>query len=236
MTEYLRKGLVWDTEVKRSDWRPAERATSTCLCLSTGGPHPHFFPPLQCVCVSAGCDLIPVQYSAGVTPSPSQPWCFACLGLLATLFVTAIFIIYREIRLSSQVLQQGTLLHYPCWHLPGLFCVPSASLRSPNRFTATCKESSQPHELLGSGHQDHRIARILAGSKKKICTQKPRFMSACAQLVIVFILICIQLGIIAALFIMEPPDIMHDYPSIRGLPDLQHDQPGGHTLWDTTDC
>nr|5CGC_A Chain A, Metabotropic glutamate receptor 5,Endolysin,Metabotropic glutamate receptor 5 [synthetic construct]5CGD_A Chain A, Metabotropic glutamate receptor 5,Endolysin,Metabotropic glutamate receptor 5 [synthetic construct] len=49
----------------------------------------------------------------------------------------------------------------------------------------------------------------------KICTKKPRFMSACAQLVIAFILICIQLGIIVALFIMEPPDIMHDYPSIR---------------------
>lgn len=61
----------------------------------------------------------------------------------------------------------------------------------------------------------NRIARILAGSKKKICTKKPRFMSACAQLVIAFILICIQLGIIVALFIMEPPDIMHDYPSIR---------------------
>ena len=37
----------------------------------------------------------------------------------------------------------------------------------------------------------NRIARILAGSKKKICTKKPRFMSACAQLVIAFILICI---------------------------------------------
>lgn len=61
----------------------------------------------------------------------------------------------------------------------------------------------------------NRIARILAGSKKKICTKKPRFMSACAQLVIAFILICVQLGIIVALFIMEPPNIKHDYPSIR---------------------
>uniref|UniRef100_A0A672L3B1 Metabotropic glutamate receptor 5-like n=1 Tax=Sinocyclocheilus grahami TaxID=75366 RepID=A0A672L3B1_SINGR len=57
--------------------------------------------------------------------------------------------------------------------------------------------------------------QILAGSKKKICTKKPRFMSACAQLVIAFLLILLQLGIIVALFVMEPPDVIHDYPSIR---------------------
>uniref|UniRef100_A0A3P9PBX8 Glutamate receptor, metabotropic 5a n=1 Tax=Poecilia reticulata TaxID=8081 RepID=A0A3P9PBX8_POERE len=61
----------------------------------------------------------------------------------------------------------------------------------------------------------NRIARILAGSKKKICTKKPRFMSACAQLVIAFLLILLQLGIIVALLIIEPPEVIYDYPSIR---------------------
>ncbi|KAM9452643.1 metabotropic glutamate receptor 5-like [Salvelinus alpinus] len=61
----------------------------------------------------------------------------------------------------------------------------------------------------------NRIARILAGSKKKICTKKPRFMSACAQLIIASLLILLQLGIIVALFLMEPPQVIHDYPSIR---------------------
>uniref|UniRef100_A0A8D0AFS6 Metabotropic glutamate receptor 1 n=1 Tax=Sander lucioperca TaxID=283035 RepID=A0A8D0AFS6_SANLU len=60
----------------------------------------------------------------------------------------------------------------------------------------------------------NRIARILAGSKKKICTKKPRFMSACAQLVIAFLLILLQLGIIVALFIIEPPQVIYDFPSI----------------------
>lgn len=55
--------------------------------------------------------------------------------------------------------------------------------------------------------QTNRIARILAGSKKKICTKKPRFMSACAQLVIAFLLILLQLGIIVALLIIEPPQV-----------------------------
>lgn len=52
MTEYLRKGAVCDTEVKRVDWRPTERVTSICLYLSAGDPHPHFFPLLHCVSVS----------------------------------------------------------------------------------------------------------------------------------------------------------------------------------------
>ena len=55
--------------------------------------------------------------------------------------------------------------------------------------------------------QTNRFARILAGSKKKICTKKPRFMSACAQLVIAFLLILLQLGIIVALFLMETPQV-----------------------------
>lgn len=58
--------------------------------------------------------------------------------------------------------------------------------------------------------QTNRIARILAGSKKKICTKKPRFMSACAQLIIAFLLILLQLGIIVALFLMEPPEVRSD--------------------------
>uniref|UniRef100_A0A4W5JSZ4 G-protein coupled receptors family 3 profile domain-containing protein n=1 Tax=Hucho hucho TaxID=62062 RepID=A0A4W5JSZ4_9TELE len=40
-------------------------------------------------------------------------------------------------------------------------------------------------------------------------------MSACAQLIIASLLILLQLGIIVALFLMEPPQVIHDYPSIR---------------------
>lgn len=61
--------------------------------------------------------------------------------------------------------------------------------------------------VLDTQPQTNRIARILAGSKKKICTKKPRFMSACAQLIIAFLLILLQLGIIVALFIMETPEV-----------------------------
>ncbi|KAB0377240.1 hypothetical protein FD755_011684, partial [Muntiacus reevesi] len=163
------------------------------------------------------CDLIPVQYLRWGDPEPIAAVVFACLGLLATLFVTAIFIIYRDtpvVKSSSRelcyIILAGICLGYLC-----TFCLiakPKQIYCYLQRIGIGLSPAMSYSALVT---KTNRIARILAGSKKKICTKKPRFMSACAQLVIAFILICIQLGIIVALFIMEPPDIMHDYPSIR---------------------
>uniref|UniRef100_A0A8C5JUK7 Metabotropic glutamate receptor 5 n=1 Tax=Junco hyemalis TaxID=40217 RepID=A0A8C5JUK7_JUNHY len=164
-----------------------------------------------------GCDLIPVQYLRWGDPEPIAAVVFACLGLLATLFVTIVFIMYRDtpvVKSSSRelcyIILAGICLGYLC-----TFCLiakPQQIYCYLQRIGIGLSPAMSYSALVT---KTNRIARILAGSKKKICTKKPRFMSACAQLVIAFILICIQLGIIVALFIMEPPDIMHDYPSIR---------------------
>ncbi|NWV38964.1 GRM5 protein, partial [Grantiella picta] len=164
-----------------------------------------------------GCDLIPVQYLRWGDPEPIAAVVFACLGLLATLFVTVVFIMYRDtpvVKSSSRelcyIILAGICLGYLC-----TFCLiakPQQIYCYLQRIGIGLSPAMSYSALVT---KTNRIARILAGSKKKICTKKPRFMSACAQLVIAFILICIQLGIIVALFIMEPPDIMHDYPSIR---------------------
>lgn len=58
----------------------------------------------------------------------------------------------------------------------------------------------------------NRIARILAGSKKKIITRKPRFMSASAQVVITCIIIGIECAIITVMLILEPADSKLIYP------------------------
>lgn len=60
----------------------------------------------------------------------------------------------------------------------------------------------------------NRIARILAGSKKKIITKKPRFMSGFAQVVITLLLIGVEAGIIVTLMVFEPPDAKFDYPDL----------------------
>lgn len=164
-----------------------------------------------------GCNLIPVEYLRWGDPEPIAAVVFACLGLLATLFVTAIFIMYRDtpvVKSSSRelcyIILAGIFLGYLC-----TFCLiakPQQIYCYLQRIGIGLSPAMSYSALVT---KTNRIARILAGSKKKICTKKPRFMSACAQLVIAFILICVQLGIIVALFIMEPPDIKHDYPSIR---------------------
>lgn len=139
------------------------------------------------------------------------------MGLLATMFVTAIFIMYRDtpvVKSSSRelcyIILAGIFLGYLC-----TFCLiakPQQIYCYLQRIGIGLSPAMSYSALVT---KTNRIARILAGSKKKICTKKPRFMSACAQLVIAFILICVQLSIIVALFIMEPPNIKHDYPSIR---------------------
>ncbi|KAG9335278.1 hypothetical protein JZ751_005458, partial [Albula glossodonta] len=164
-----------------------------------------------------GCDPIPVEYLRWGDPEPIAAVVFACLGLLATFFVTSIFIIYRDtpvVKSSSRelcyIILAGICLGYLC-----TFCLiakPHVVYCYLQRVGIGLSPAMSYSALVT---KTNRIARILAGSKKKICTKKPRFMSACAQLVIAFILIVLQLSIIVALFIMEPPEVIHDYPSIR---------------------
>ncbi|XP_036391957.1 metabotropic glutamate receptor 5b [Megalops cyprinoides] len=164
-----------------------------------------------------GCDPIPVEYLRWGDPEPIAAVVFACLGLLATFFVTSIFIIYRDtpvVKSSSRelcyIILAGICLGYLC-----TFCLiakPHVVYCYLQRVGIGLSPAMSYSALVT---KTNRIARILAGSKKKICTKKPRFMSACAQLVIAFILIILQLSIIVALFIMEPPEVIHDYPSIR---------------------
>lgn len=59
----------------------------------------------------------------------------------------------------------------------------------------------------------NRIARILAGSKKKIITRRPRFMSATAQVAITWLIVAIECAIIVTMLLREPADSMHSYPS-----------------------
>ncbi|XP_016119039.1 metabotropic glutamate receptor 5-like, partial [Sinocyclocheilus grahami] len=152
------------------------------------------------------CEPIPVQYLLWGDPEPIAAVVFACLGLLATIFVTLVFIRFHDtpvVKSSSRelcfIILAGICLGYLC-----TFCLiakPHVAYCYLQRLGIGLSPAMSYSALVT---KTNRIARILAGSKKKICTKKPRFMSACAQLVIAFILILIQLGIIVALFIMEP--------------------------------
>ncbi|XP_063763141.1 metabotropic glutamate receptor 5b [Eleginops maclovinus] len=164
-----------------------------------------------------GCDPIPVEYLRWGDPEPIAAVVFACLGLMFTFFVTAVFIRFRDtpvVKSSSRelcyIILAGICLGYLCTF--SLITKPHVVHCYLQRLGIGLSPAMSYSALVT---KTNRIARILAGSKKKICTKKPRFMSACAQLIIAFLLILLQLGIIVALFLMEPPEVIHDYPSIR---------------------
>uniref|UniRef100_A0A8C2Z1A6 Metabotropic glutamate receptor 5 n=1 Tax=Cyclopterus lumpus TaxID=8103 RepID=A0A8C2Z1A6_CYCLU len=164
-----------------------------------------------------GCEAIPVEYLRWGDPEPIAAVVFACLGLMFTFFVTAVFIRFRDtpvVKSSSRelcyIILAGICMGYLCTF--SLITKPHVIHCYLQRLGIGLSPAMSYSALVT---KTNRIARILAGSKKKICTKKPRFMSACAQLIIAFLLILLQLGIIVALFLMEPPEVIHDYPSIR---------------------
>ncbi|KAL3042936.1 hypothetical protein OYC64_020786 [Pagothenia borchgrevinki] len=163
-----------------------------------------------------GCEPIQVQYVRWGDPEPIAAVVFSCLGLLATLFVTSVFIKFWDtpvVKSSSRelcyIILAGICLGYLCTF--SLIAKPHIIYCYLQRLGIGLSPAMSYSALVT---KTNRIARILAGSKKKICTKKPRFMSACAQLVIAFLLILLQLGIIVALLIIEPPQVIYDYPSI----------------------
>ncbi|CAK6969119.1 glutamate receptor%2C metabotropic 5a [Scomber scombrus] len=164
-----------------------------------------------------GCEPIPVQYVRWGDPEPIAAVVFSCLGLMATLFVTSVFIKFWDtpvVKSSSRelcyIILAGICLGYLCTF--SLIAKPHIVYCYLQRLGIGLSPAMSYSALVT---KTNRIARILAGSKKKICTKKPRFMSACAQLVIAFLLILLQLGIIVTLLIIEPPQVIYDYPSIR---------------------
>ncbi|XP_061818850.1 glutamate receptor, metabotropic 5a [Nerophis lumbriciformis] len=164
-----------------------------------------------------GCEPIPVQYVRWGDPEPIGAVVFACLGLLATLFVTSVFVKFWDtpvVKSSSRelcyIILAGICLSYLCTF--SLIAKPHIVCCYLQRLGIGLSPAMSYSALVT---KTNRIARILAGSKKKICTKKPRFMSACAQLLIAFLLILLQLAIIVALLVIEPPEVIHDYPSIR---------------------
>ncbi|KAL6477683.1 hypothetical protein MHYP_G00135180 [Metynnis hypsauchen] len=164
-----------------------------------------------------GCKPIPLRYLEWSHAESIVAVVFSCLGILVTSFVTFVFILYRDtpvVKSSSRelcyIILAGIFLGYICPFT--LIARPSIASCYLQRLLVGLSASMCYSALVT---KTNRIARILAGSKKKICTRKPRFMSAWAQVVIAFILISVQLTLEITLIILEPPEPIKSYPSIR---------------------
>uniref|UniRef100_A0A4W5RP08 Metabotropic glutamate receptor 1 n=1 Tax=Hucho hucho TaxID=62062 RepID=A0A4W5RP08_9TELE len=164
-----------------------------------------------------GCEPITLRYLEWGNPESIVQVVFACLGILVTSFVTFIFVLFRDtpvVKSSSRelcyIILAGIFLGYICPFT--LIARPTVTSCYLQRLLVGLSAAMCYSALVT---KTNRIARILAGSKKKICTRKPRFMSAWAQLVIAGLLVSVQLTLEVTLIILEPPMPVKSYPSIR---------------------
>ncbi|XP_070983945.1 metabotropic glutamate receptor 1-like [Oncorhynchus clarkii lewisi] len=164
-----------------------------------------------------GCEPITLRYLEWGNPESIVQVVFACLGILVTSFVTFIFVLFRDtpvVKSSSRelcyIILAGIFLGYICPFT--LIARPTVASCYLQRLLVGLSAAMCYSALVT---KTNRIARILAGSKKKICTRKPRFMSAWAQLVIAGLLVSVQLTLEVTLIILEPPMPVKSYPSIR---------------------
>lgn len=165
----------------------------------------------------AGCQPLPLKYLDWADVESIIAVVFSCVGILITSFVTFVFIQYRDtpvVKSSSRelcyIILAGIFLGYICPFT--LIARPTVASCYLQRLLVGLSSSMCYSALVT---KTNRIARILAGSKKKICTRKPRFMSAWAQVIIAFMLISVQLTLEITLIILEPPEPIKSYPSIR---------------------
>ncbi|XP_041721358.2 metabotropic glutamate receptor 1 isoform X1 [Coregonus clupeaformis] len=164
-----------------------------------------------------GCVPLPLKYLDWSDVESIVAVCLSCVGILVTLWVTLIFMLYRDtpvVKSSSRelcyIILVGVLLGYICPFT--LIAYPTVTSCYLQRLLVGLSAAMCYSALVT---KTNRIARILAGSKKKICTKKPHFMSAWAQVVISFFLISLQLILEITLIILEPPMPIKYYPSIR---------------------
>ncbi|XP_060907997.1 metabotropic glutamate receptor 1 isoform X2 [Labrus mixtus] len=165
----------------------------------------------------AVCQPLPLKYLDWADVESIVAVVFSCVGILITSFVTFVFIQYRDtpvVKSSSRelcyIILIGIFLGYICPFT--LIARPTVASCYLQRLLVGLSSAMCYSALVT---KTNRIARILAGSKKKICTKKPRFMSAWAQVVLASMLISVQLTLEITLIILEPPEPIKSYPSIR---------------------
>ena len=166
--------------------------------------------------VLLGCNQIPIEYLQWDDSMSLVAMAISCLGFIMTMFAMVVFIRHNDtpiVKASTRELSYVIMI--------GMFLCHGTTfplLAKPTK--ATCFVSrvlpgfSFAMMYAALVTKTNRIARILAGSKKRIITKKPRFMSGTAQVVITFILISIESGIIATMLVREPADKMLHYPAV----------------------
>lgn len=167
--------------------------------------------------LNSGCYELTVEYLRWTNIEAVIAACFAALGICAMAFTSVVFIIFNNTPVVKSTTRELSYII-----LVGIFLCYAATfviIQRPTQVTCYLLRIG-PGVAFAMMYgalltKTNRIARILAGSKKRILTKKPRFLTTTAQLVITALLVGLELSIITAMLIYEPPDIRYDYSRAR---------------------
>ncbi|XP_058814305.1 metabotropic glutamate receptor 1-like [Topomyia yanbarensis] len=161
------------------------------------------------------CLHIPIEHVQWGDTEAIVAICFSVLGFIGTGLVFGIFVRHNDtpvVKSSTRELCYLILVGMIISHST-IFAI----LAKPSPFSCLISRA-MPGISFAMIYasllvKTNRIARILAGSKKRFPTKKPKFMSATAQLVITGLLISIEIAIAVFMLILEPPNTEHQYPT-----------------------
>ncbi|XP_071956775.1 metabotropic glutamate receptor 1-like [Antedon mediterranea] len=140
---------------------------------------------------------------------------FSSTGILLTTFITATFIRFHNTAIVKSSSRENSYII-----LSGIFmCYFTTFILVSKPSTVVCY---MQRGIIGFSFsviysalliRTNRMARILAGSKKRIMTRRPRFLSATAQIVMTSILVILQVSLTITFMFLEPPKGVFLYPT-----------------------
>jgi hypothetical protein len=138
---------------------------------------------LKSIALFLGCHSIPHEYLEMTTPASIAALIFATLGILATLLTITIFISHNGTPVVKSTTRE--LSYIILGGIIACYASSFAILAKPSFLSCFITRIAPPisFAIIYSAllTKTNRIARILAGSKKRILTKKPRFLSTFSQ-------------------------------------------------------
>ncbi|XP_041461198.1 metabotropic glutamate receptor 1-like [Lytechinus variegatus] len=163
------------------------------------------------------CYEIEAEYMKWHEVQAIAAMCFSCVGILMTIFVTVTFIRHNDTALVKASSRENSYILLSGIYL--CFLVTFPYIAKPSTVVCYFRRIGLGLSFCicyaGLVVRTNRMARILAGSKKKILTRKPRFLGSTAQVVMTFGVISFEIGIIVATLVLERPAAILDYPDLR---------------------
>ena len=177
----------------------------------------------------AECEEIAAEFNKWSDGASIAAVTLSLLGLLATLATAIVFAWHN----NTPVVKASTreLTYIILFGMALCYATTFTLLAVPDRFSCTMSRimPGLSFSLIFASllTKTNRIARILAGSKKRIRTSKPRWLSLTAQILITLTLIGIEVILIVVMLILEPAEAVKHFPSRREVMIICNTTPRG---------